>query len=209
MDLPTVSGYPARDFDPRLVSGAASGETTALSTLLESVRPTVYQWALHRVRDPDDAEDVTQTVLLRVCKGISTFRGQSKLSSWLFRITANESVGLLRRDARRGSFTALRAVDECMALNEPSEPDRIYASQACCQIRRVARALPPLQLAAFQLVDLDGLKPCEAAEALGRTQANVRSSLCRARKRIRELVRQARRELAENRLSGARSNSAP
>ena len=178
-----------------LISDAVAGDTEALSALLTHARPMVYQWALFKTKDPDDAEDVTQDVLLRVCKGIRSFRGESKLSSWLYRITANESVVLMRKEARRGSFTDLKVLDERMAVYDPPQPDRIHNAQECGVVRNVACALPPLQLAAFRLVDLDGLRPCEAAEVLGRTQTTVRSSLCRARKRIRELVLQARRDL--------------
>ncbi len=181
-----------------LISDAVAGDTEALSALLTYARPVVYQWALYKTQDPDDAEDVTQDVLLRVHKGISSFRGQSKLSSWLYRITANESVVLMRKESRRGQSMGLSALDWYGVVSDPSQNERIHNAQTCGLVRNVACALPPLQLAAFRLVDLDGLRPCEAAEVLGRTQTTVRSSLCRARKRIRELVQQARAELSED-----------
>ena len=189
---------PLLETEGPLISDAVAGDTEALSALLTLARPVVYQWALHRTKDPDDAEDVTQDVLLRVCKGIRSFRGESKLSSWLYRITANESVVLMRKESRRGQSMGLSALDWYGVVSDPSPNERIHNARACGMVRDVACALPPLQLASFRLVDLDGMRPCEAARALGLTQANVRSSLCRARRRIRELVQRARQELVED-----------
>jgi RNA polymerase sigma-70 factor (ECF subfamily) len=180
---------------------ASNGEPAALAILLEEARPVVYGWAVQRVEDPDDAEDVTQLVLFRLWRGISAFRGESRLSSWLFRITANESSALHRDERRRSRFVGVQSPGVGAERSNPSELERIHLRQACGKIRSVACALPPLQLAAFRLVDLDGLRPCEAARALGRSQANIRSSLCRARKRIRELVEQAGEGLAEDLVS--------
>jgi RNA polymerase sigma factor (sigma-70 family) len=75
------------------------------------------------------------------------------------------------------------------------DPERVDRQRAAGAVRDAAETLPPLQQAAFQLVDLDGMKPCEAARELGKTQTTLRSSLCRARKKIRELVEECRREL--------------
>jgi RNA polymerase sigma-70 factor (ECF subfamily) len=174
-----------------LIRKASHGEPAALSLLLEEARPLVFAWAVQRVDDPDDAEDVTQRVLLRLWKGISAFRGESRLSSWLFRITANESSALHRDERRRSRFLGVQSPGVGAERSNLSELERIHLLQACGKVRSVACALPPLQLAAFRLVDLDGLTPCEAAKALGRSQANIRSSLCRARQRIRELVEDA------------------
>ena len=185
-----------------LVWNASAGDREAFSILLERARPVVYAWALQKTGDPDDAEDISQIVLLRIWSGISSFRGGSKLSSWVYRITANEAVAFHRKKKRRRDLSAgflYQGGDLGTAL--PSETERILHVQACGLVRDVACALPPLQLATFRLVDLDGLRPCEAARALGKTQANIRSSLSRARQRVRELVQEARAELAEDLLS--------
>ncbi len=185
-----------------LVMEAAGGNAEALTTLLETARPLIYRWALQKTSDPDVAEDVAQVVLLRVCKGISSFRSESKLSSWLYRITTNEVLALGRRESRLRHFLGIRMAGEELAETVPPEADRMDSDVACGVIRDVACALPPLQLSAFRLVDLHGLRPCEAARALGKTDTNIRSSLCRARKKIRELVRQARRALSEDLVVG-------
>jgi RNA polymerase sigma factor (sigma-70 family) len=177
-----------------LISQAARGNPEALETLLHAARPMVYQWALSRTQDLDDAEDVTQAVLLRLFLRLSAFRGESLLSSWIYRVTTNEISGFFRRRAREQDQARLWSESQAHTTYPDSYPDRIDNQRAAGAVRDAASALPPLQQAAFRLVDLDGLRPCEAARELGKTQTTVRSSLCRARRKIRELVEECRRE---------------
>jgi len=113
----------------------------------------------------------------------------------------NEVVALRRKERHWGRSVSVQYLGGGPGGPIPLETERILHVQACGLVRNVACALPPLQLATFRLVDLDGLRPCEAARALGKTQANIRSSLSRARQRVRELVQEARAELAEDLLS--------
>ena len=178
---------------------AVKGDPEALGTLLENARAVIHRWALVRIQDPDDAEDITQMVLLKLHSRLSNFRGESKLSSWLYRITVNEVAGLYRRRLREKARTdAWVQSGLCPSTCNP-DPERIDRERTARWIRHASGDLSPLQLAAFQLVDLEGLRPCEAAKELGRSQGNIRASLCRARKKIRALVVEAHRDLAEGR----------
>jgi RNA polymerase sigma factor (sigma-70 family) len=191
-----------RDKHSPLIAEAADGNPEALSALLESARPIVFRWAAVRTQDLDDAEDVTQIVLLRLYSRLPAFRGESRLSSWLYRVTINEISGLCRKRGRERTQALLWSEAEIQNITTNSEPDRVDQQRAVGAVRDAASTLPPLQQAAFGLVDLGGMRPCEAATTLGRTETNIRSSLCRARKKIRKLVRQARRALSEDLLSG-------
>lgn len=176
---------------------AVRGDPKALATLLEAARTVVHRWALVRIQDPDDAEDITQLVLLKLHSKLPAFRRESKLSSWLFRITANEVAGLCRSRMREKAKADAWVKSGLCASTCTPDPERIDRARAVRTICHASGTLPPLQLAAFQLVDLDGLRPCEAAKELGRTQGNIRASLCRARKKIRELVAGARKGFGE------------
>jgi len=181
-----------------LVAQAVDGDPRAVSTLLRVSRPMVLDWALTRVGCRDDAEDVTQQVLLKVYCNLRSFRREASFPSWLFRITANEAWGHWRRELRRRPGRAAWWSERASPQTTPSDVDRIAAERACRLIQNLACALPPLQAEVFRLVDLSGMEPCEAARTLDRTQTNVRSSLSRARKKIRELVEEARGGLAED-----------
>lgn len=189
------ASHTIREQHSPLVAEASRGNVEALTALLESARPVVYRWAALRTRDLDDAEDVTQMVLLRLFSGLPAFRGESRLSSWLYRVTLNEISGFCRKQAREQTQARRWSKAELHDLTTCCDPDRIDHQRAGGLVRDAASTLPPLQQAAFRLVDLDGLRPCEAARELGKTQSTIRSSLCRARRRIRELVRECRQEL--------------
>lgn len=181
-----------------VIDDAVRGDPEALSAVLAVARPMVYRWVLARTKDVDDAEDVTQMVLLRVHSRLSVFRGDSLLSSWLYRVTINELSGFFRKEAREQVHSRRWGETQVGEVSPPPTVDAIANARAAGMVRDVAENLPPLQQAAFQLVDVDGLRPCEAARELGKTQTTIRSSLCRARRRIRALVEECQNELARD-----------
>ncbi len=175
-----------------LARKAACGNREALSVLLEGARPAIYQWARARVGDGDTAEDVTQVVLLRLLSHFPSFRGESRFSTWLFRITANECCERSRRRASRRRCEGAHAT-ECQAVGSLGEPSESFDGRRLeSVVRDLAGTLPPVQEGVFRLVDLDGLRPHEAATMMGTSPLAVRSSLCRARKKIRGLLMDSR-----------------
>ena len=184
------------DRGSRMVAEAAGGNAEALSSLLEIARPLILRWASVRTRDPDDAEDVTQLVLLRLHSRISNFRGDSCLSSWLYRVTVNEAFGFSRRKSREQTLARVWKDSGSRELVSRQDTDSMDRRRLASAIKEAASTLPHLQKSTFQLVDLDGYRPCEAAIELGRTQTTIRSTLSRARKKIRELVEESQRVLA-------------
>jgi RNA polymerase sigma-70 factor (ECF subfamily) len=156
----------------------------------------VFRWVAAKAHDLDDAEDITQLVMLRVLTHLETFRGESRFSSWLYRIAANEVASFYR-----GRWREVHGLDghdvpdpahTARSVQERLDGDRLRAA-----VQDLAAALPPLQQATLRLVDLGDLKPCEAARKLGKSEGNVRSSLCRARAKIRKLLRESRFRLVE------------
>lgn len=177
-----------------LIKQAAEGDTEALTFLLRIARPVIYEWASQMTGDADVAEDITQTVLIRIWSSLHGFRGDSRISSWLFRITANQVSENRRREKAR--LNKVRAwATQCAENKNPLQISSLDFKAFEENVRAVAQDLPPLQRATFKLVDLDGLKPCEAARELGKTQTTIRSTLCRARKKVRERVQEAEGDL--------------
>lgn len=177
-----------KEANPLQAEDTASGNLSTLSNLLEEARPVVYRYAVRRTSDVDDAEDITQLVLLQVLSGISNYRGESRFSSWLYRITSNEAAGFYRRRVRGREIEQYSCEKLNQTISRPDVIDLIEFRRLKALVRELSSCLPPLQQLALRLVDLDGYRPCEVARLLGRTQPTIRSSLCRARKKIRELL---------------------
>src|SRR5262245_65312598 len=85
-----------RTEDRQLIEGLQARDEAAVHELAERYGPRIYQLALRQMKNPEDAEEVTQDVLLKVYRKIGAFRGDSALSSWIYRITFNTAMARLR-----------------------------------------------------------------------------------------------------------------
>jgi len=169
-----------------LAMDAIAGDRRALSDLLRFTRDLALRHALARTQDLDNSEDIAQEVLVRVLESLHSFRFQSRFSSWVYRITENQIQTQVRSRARvdRNKERAHRRPDDPRL--EPHPEVSLDAKRLWVTVNTVVAGLPELQGHVFRLVDLQQLEPCEAAQALGKSPANVRSSLCRVRVKIRE-----------------------
>src|SRR4249920_3857803 len=85
-----------RSDDSRLVAGLKARDQRAVRELSDRYGSTIYQLAFRHLKSREDAEEVTQDVLLKVYRKIDAFRGDSALSSWIYRITFNTAMSRLR-----------------------------------------------------------------------------------------------------------------
>ncbi len=169
-----------------LAARAGNGEREALGRLAGALRPLICRWALVMTGDPDDAEDVAQVVLTKMMRSIHRFDGRSKVTSWVYRITRNASLDHQhgkRRDQRLVDKLEQLAATETPRLEDPI--DRIEMKRTLRLIRAFLKELPKRQREVFDLVDLQGLKPREAAELLEMNPNTVRVHLLRARRTMR------------------------
>lgn len=178
--------------DVELVEQIRGGEISALEVLMRRHNRTLYRTARAILRDDAEAEDAVQETYLRAYRALGTFRGESKLSTWLVRITANEA--LMRR--RRKSGTAMVVPMDSAALagdkwDEPMSDEPGPERDALrSQMRRILEtridALPDTYRAVFVLRALEELSVEETAAALGIPEATVRTRYFRARGLLRE-----------------------
>ena len=169
-----------------LAERARGGEREALGGLAGALRPLVCRWALVMTGDPDDAEDVAQLVMMKMMASIGGFDGRSKVTSWLYRITRNASL-----DHQRGKQRYQRLAERVEELGQAAKSrlddplDEIEMKRTLRLIRVFLAELPATQREVFDLVDLQGLKPVEAAEVLEMNPSTLRVQLMRARRRMR------------------------
>lgn len=168
----------------RLASAASGGDRRALETLVEALRPAVCRWALMWTGDPDEAEDAAQQVLIRVHQSIERFEPRARVTTWVYRITENVLRDGHRRrtredDARR-KLEALARDASASLQTDASEPDIVAG------LMRLMEELSPKQRAVFDLVDLQGHSPRDAAALLKMNDSTVRVHLLRARRALRE-----------------------
>ena len=181
-----------------VVRRAKGGDADAMDQLLRVLYPLVSRWALVRMGNSDDAQDVTQEVMIRVNKYIKRFDHRSKLTTWAYQITSNAAVDHHRRIRRREATTETGDVDSNIAAPVSVSPaDGIDAADAAELVRMFFAELPEKQREVFDLADLQGYRSSEVAEMLQMNGATVRGHLFKARRFIRKKILQCNPKLVE------------
>jgi RNA polymerase sigma-70 factor (ECF subfamily) len=145
---------------------------------------------LARLVGRDEAEDLADETLLRASAQIDGFRGESALSTWLYRIGTNLAFDLLRRWQR---LSPLSPEHEAAWLESPEENDQhtpIEQHQMSDCVRRLVATLPPPQREVLTLADMAGQSVPEIARDAGLTTGNVKIRLHRARKAMQHVLEQ-------------------
>jgi RNA polymerase sigma-70 factor, ECF subfamily len=184
-----------RSQEQDMVVAARSGDLAAFKALYERYWGRVYNLAFYMLGDALVAEDLSQTVFLKVHKGLADFRFESALSTWIYRIALNECQNQQRR--RGAELVPLEAIlgsgDE---LDTGPAPDRQHQrSEMKAIIEQVVGELPPRLRAVVVLKYMEELSYDEIAAVLGCAQGTVASRLSRALAELESRLRPLRRML--------------
>jgi RNA polymerase sigma-70 factor (ECF subfamily) len=182
-----------------LIQRCAAGEEVACAELVAGHERMVYTLALHLLGDRDEALDLSQEVFLRVFRTLHSFRGQSALKTWIYRIVINQARNRQRfwRRRRRSDQVSLdQHVAEHGDLRQPgdgSSPDRAFArKELASKLWSALNGLPFDQRTVVVLREIDGLSYDEIAFSLGVAVGTVKSRLTRARQVLRHQLRESR-----------------
>ena len=144
---------------------------------------TIYRVAYHALNNPADAEDVAQTVLLRLYEHKKEFESEEHMKHWLLRVAVNESRKLLRSFWRRTSVP----LEEWRETAAPEDP-------AKAEVLEAVMALEPKYRLAVYLYYYEGLSVAEAAAAMRANPSTVQTWLLRARERLRKSLTEEKEE---------------
>ncbi|MEM7007779.1 MAG: sigma-70 family RNA polymerase sigma factor [Thermodesulfobacteriota bacterium] len=184
--------------DEELVKAFAdNGDEAAFEEIVNRYSDKIYGFALRITRNANDAEEVFQEVFLILAKKLSTFRGESKFSSWLYRVTANTSYMYLRTQKKHDSNLSLETyspydeegtlMGKIMYKDWSSRPDIIIFSKEALEIiDKSINDLPESYRTVFHLRDIEGLSNEEVADVLELSISAVKSRLHRARLFLRD-----------------------
>ena len=179
-----------RDEEMNAVLRAQNGDPQAFELLVLTNQKHVYNLALKMVNNEDDALDIAQDVFLRAYTAIGGFRGDSRFSVWLFRLTSNICIDFLRQRQRRrtGSLTYMDEDDQPEELEIPDErftPEREFERREMnLAISRALSELPPALREIVILREINGLSYEEIGEVMSLEVGTVKSRLFRARKKL-------------------------
>ncbi len=193
----SVANSTARfDSDLNLVRRAQQGDADAFATLFYAHKARIYSVCLRMTNNVAEAEDLTQDAFLQVFRKLSTFRGDSTLSTWLYRIAVNTVLMHFRKKAlRQVSLDEPYDQDARVARREYGSRDgRLAGSIDRIALARAITELPVGYRTIFLLHEVEGYEHQEIAELLDCSVGNSKSQLHKAKLRIRELLGYPREE---------------
>jgi RNA polymerase sigma-70 factor, ECF subfamily len=191
---PNISLRSETDLD--LVKRAQQGDTDAFASLFYSHKARIYSVCLRMTNNTAEAEDLTQDAFLQVFRKLDTFRGDSALSTWLYRIAVNTVLMHFRKKAlKQVSLDEPYSQDAKLVRREYGSRDgRLSGSVDRIALTRAIKELPDGYRTIFLLHEVEGYEHQEIAQLLDCSVGNSKSQLHKAKLRIRELLGHATTE---------------
>lgn len=181
--------------EQELIKELQNGSNKAFRDLIENHQGNVVNTCYGFLMNREEAEDVAQEVFIEVYRSIGSFKQDSSLSTWLYRISTNKSIDLIRKRKRKKRIQNLVGFydkDENQMIDLPSnsqDPEEIMEQKERLAILHQAiEQLPSNQKIAFTLSKFESLSGNEIAEIMETSLSSVEALLHRARKNLRELL---------------------
>jgi len=162
-------------------------DEAAFTRVFNDLHEQVFALCRHLTGSRVEAEDAVQETFLAVHQALPNFRGESKLSTWVYRIAVNASLGVRARSTRRREAPLDNAQD--LVDGAPGPDHSAIASQTITHLERALDALSVEHRAVLSLFAMEGLGHDEIADVLGIPTGTVWSRLHAARKHLRSALR--------------------
>ena len=184
---PSAPGGP-RAAEVQLVARCRSGELGAFEELYRQHSGRLFSLAVRMLGNPADAEDQLQEIFLSAHRKLESFRGDSALGTWLYRLAMNQLLDYVRsRAARTGQLTD--GLDDATLLADAGGHRLADRAIDRIDLERALAELPEGCRAAFVLHDVEGLEHKEVSEVLGIAEGTSKSQVHKARLRLRGMLR--------------------
>lgn len=176
-----------------MIKRAQKGDIAAFEALVKAHEGFVYNLALRTLGSEADAQDAAQEVFIKVWTSLGSFRGDSKFSVWLYRITGNVCTDILRR---RRSDTVSLTLDDGeggdtemeIADTAPTPHEALEKRERSAALKEALDSLPEDYRKALILREAGGMSYYEIATALNLDMGTVKSRIFRARKKLCEIL---------------------
>lgn len=179
--------------DKELVDRILAKDPKVFNDIVRTFTKRVYMLAKELTQDHDAAEDLTQEVFIRVYRSMNTFRGDSKLSTWIYRVTMNAFINTTRTRQYEVSKTSAEFDDEMQNTDgityDVADPERVLSQKVIDEhIQEALKKLSPSQRTVFILRHYHDLPLKEIAEQMGNTEGTVKVLLFRATQNLQKYL---------------------
>ena len=178
------------------INNLREGKRHAFEQLIEDYQDKIFGKCLSFVPNKEDAEDIAQEVFVEVFKSIRKFKGNSTLSTWIYRITTNKCLEFIRKKNTKKRFTFLQSLfgneiplDKTSYFTEFKHPGILLENKEDAEVLYSAiDSLPEDQRVAFTLHKIEGLSYKEISEITEKSIPSIESLLFRAKKNLKKLL---------------------
>lgn len=180
--------------EQELILGLKNGDEQAFKFLVETYQDRVYNTAFSILQNQEDAEDVAQEVFIKVYRSINKFKGESKLSTWLYRIATTGALDVLRSRKSKKRFGLVQRIfgdnnEPVFELPDFNHPGiSLDKKENAAKLFRAISQLPENQRLAFTLHKMEDLSYQEVSEVLNTSVAAVESLMHRAKQNLRKIL---------------------
>jgi RNA polymerase sigma-70 factor, ECF subfamily len=203
------------DKDRSLIRAAQAGNQVAFEQLVHSYDQGVLRLAFRITGSESDAQDVHQEAFLKVYKKLDGFRFECAFSTWVYRIATNVCLDQLRRKRVRAEGLAIESnIDNCLSnvsddkpVNNPEQ--QLLRQELGCHIARALGRLTPRERLVFELKHFQELKLQQVSEILDCSEPAVKTSLFRAKKKLRLNLARYTKRTAKQRAQGLNHRQIP
>ncbi len=177
-----------------LIHGLRKGDEVAFKFLVDNYQDRVFNTAIGIVQNAEDAEDVAQEVFIQVFRSIHSFKAESKLSTWIYRITTTRALDHLRSRKSKKRFGVLQrlfgdhneALFEVPDFNHPGVA--LDRKESAARLFKAIDKLPENQKIAFTLHKLENLSYQEISDIMNTSVAAVESMMHRAKQNLKKIL---------------------
>ena len=179
-----------------LINKLKQGDRSGFTAVVDLYQDMVYNAALGIVQNEDDADDITQEVFMQVYLSIQTFKGESKLSTWLYRITISKALDHEKKRNRKKRFGFMQSLFGSYD-SEPTHPIefdhpgvQLEKKEQAAELFKALKKLPEKQRIVFTLHKLEGQSHQEIAEIMDTSLYAVESLMVRAKNNLKKILHQ-------------------
>lgn len=167
-----------------LINRILSGETSAFSEVVEDHKNLVFSLALQLLKNQEEAEEVAQDTFVKVYSSLKNFKGDSKFSTWIYRITYNTCLDRLKKNKRKYVEEELNEINQTQLYTTKNALQQMEQKERTEKIRECLQHLPPEDAALLTLFYFEEKNLNELEKIVGQSVNTIKVRLHRARKKF-------------------------
>lgn len=170
--------------DHQYIEQILSGDRSSFVALVQKYQDMVFTLSLKIVKNREEAEEVAQDVFMKVYESLDRFQGKSKFSTWIYRITYNQSINYLKSGKKNRTTTSLDRRIEYTGNHEPDASEVMGQHEKYSQIQKALLHLPETEQIIVTLYYYEDLSVKEIADIVDLSVQNVKVKLHRSRQKL-------------------------